>query len=279
MRPLDELDLGHELRLDPVDVPRAHPRHLRRLGERGRIALERAQEPEQALDLLLAEPGADVADPAELVPVPDREDERAEGAGATALAARVAGDDELLAPGRLHLEPRPAALPGLVAGVGPLRDDPLELLLLRGREERLAVLERLGQAHRAAGRVEQLREALAPLRERQVEERDAVGLEHVEDVEQLRARRPAASRRSWRARCRRASRPRRRGPRSASARRAGGRAATVGEALGQRVPAAREEGRLAASTYATTRYPSHLTSCSHPFPRGTSFASVASIGS
>ena len=43
----------------------------------------------------------------------------------------------------------------------------------------------------------------------------------------------------------------------------------------------RREKRVAspASTYATTRYPSHLTSCSHPFPRGTSFASVASIGS
>ena len=143
VRPLGELDLGDELRLDPGHVAPADLRHLRHLAERRVLTLERSQLREQLLDLLAGEAGADVADVLELGAAPHGEHERPERSRPPALSLRVAGDDELLAPVRLDLEPvaRPAA--DRVARVGLFRHDPLEALLLGGVEQGLTVVEGL----------------------------------------------------------------------------------------------------------------------------------------
>ena len=182
MRPLDERDLGDELRLDPDDVVLAHARKLRDLRERRVLALQRPQQLQQPLDLRVVEAGADVADVLEsLVPV-DREHERPEPAGAPALAARVAGDHELLLGVRLELEPIARALAREVAGFQALGHDPFELPLLGRRQQGRPVLERLGELHGAVALVQQLLEPRAPLRERQIDHRLAVHLEQVEEV-------------------------------------------------------------------------------------------------
>src|SRR5207244_13534529 len=124
------LGLAGELGLGPHDVSLANLRQLRNLFERRRLALERAELGEQLLDLLVREAGADVADVLEIGPTADREDERTERARAPALALRVAGDDELLAAVGLDLQPVAGAAGDGVAGVGPLGDDPFEVLLL-----------------------------------------------------------------------------------------------------------------------------------------------------
>src|SRR5206468_10473722 len=125
-------------------------------------------------DLRVVETGADVADPSQLVAVVDREHERAERADAPTGAGRVADDDELLAAVRLDLQPLARAPALQVPRVEPLGHDPFEPLLLRGLEERLAVVELLAQPDRPAPPVEQLLQVLATLRERQVDERLAV---------------------------------------------------------------------------------------------------------
>jgi hypothetical protein len=66
VRPFCELDFGQELRLHPYHVAAPHARHLGRFRERRRVALERLQPLEQALDLRLGEPGPDIADPAQV---------------------------------------------------------------------------------------------------------------------------------------------------------------------------------------------------------------------
>ena len=189
VRPLDELDLGDELRLDPDDVALADPRHLRHLAERRRVALERLQLLQQPVDLAVVETGADVADVDELAALVGREDERAERPCATALAARVAGDHELLAAVALDLQPLARAPAREVAGAEPLRHDPLELLLLGRGEQRVAVVEALRELHDPVPLVEELLEPLAPLLERQVDHRLALDLEQVEHV--VDDRRPA----------------------------------------------------------------------------------------
>src|SRR5207248_2129960 len=125
--PLDELDLGDELRLDPDDVALAHLRHLRHLMERRLLALERTQLLEQTVDLLVREAGTDVARVDELVAFAHAEDERTERVRAAPLASRVAGDHELLPAVGLDLQPVARAPPRLVARVGPLRDDSLQV--------------------------------------------------------------------------------------------------------------------------------------------------------
>ena len=84
VRPLAEPHLGDELRLDPLHVALAHPRHLRRDGERRRVALRAASGAQQLVDLGVVEAGADVADVAQLAALVDAEHERAERAGAPA---------------------------------------------------------------------------------------------------------------------------------------------------------------------------------------------------
>jgi hypothetical protein len=115
VRPLDELDLADELRLEPDDVALAHLRHLRNDLERRLLALERPQLGEQPVDLVVGEPGPAVAHVGELAPTADGEHERAEPARAAALALRVAGDDELLLAVSLDLQPVACPFPLRVA--------------------------------------------------------------------------------------------------------------------------------------------------------------------
>ena len=68
----------------------------------------------------VVEAGADVACPAEAAFLVDAEHERAEAVRAAPLPLRVAGDDELLPPLRLDLQPVAAAPSRLVARVRPL---------------------------------------------------------------------------------------------------------------------------------------------------------------
>src|SRR5262245_40924153 len=180
VRPLGELDLDDELRLDPEDVALTDPRHFRHLGKRRSGALQPSEALQQLVERPLGESGADVAHPAKLSPLPDCEDERAEP-GSPALAPRIAGDDELLPWAHLHLQPVPRA-PLLVTRVLPLRHDPLEALLLGCAQQRLAVVERAGQAHRSGAVIEQPLEAPVTLRQLKIEQGFPVDLEYVKDV-------------------------------------------------------------------------------------------------
>ena len=83
---------------------------------------------------------------------------------------------------RLVLEPLRGALAGEVPRVEPLAHDPLEVLLLGGAQQRLSVVERLGEAHRPVPPVEQLPQTGSAFREREVDHRLAVHLEQVEHV-------------------------------------------------------------------------------------------------
>src|SRR6185312_8617810 len=141
VRPFEELDLADELGLDPDDVALPHLRHLRLGRERRRLAAKPLELREQLVDRALAEAGAAVPDPGELLATLDAEDERAEGSGAAPLALRPAADHELLAAVRLDLQPVAPARAGLVAGLRLLGHDALELLLPRRLEQGLSVLE------------------------------------------------------------------------------------------------------------------------------------------
>ena len=63
-----------------------------------------------------------------------------------------------------------------------LRHDPFEPLLVRGREQRLPVVEALREAHGLVPLVEQLLEPLAPLLDRELDDRLALDFEQVEEV-------------------------------------------------------------------------------------------------
>ena len=150
MRPLDELDLRDELGLDPV-TSELRTRGIFGISANGESARSSgAQQREQPLDLGVGEARADVARPAQHTRVVYPGDERAEPAGAATLPARVPGDHDLLGLAELHLPPvgRPAA--GPVRRVHLLGDDALELLLARGREQRLAVVELRRDEHAGA---------------------------------------------------------------------------------------------------------------------------------
>ena len=212
MRPLAELDLGHEARLDPGDVSAADARHLRRHRE-GRLGpFERSEQGEQASDLAVVEPRADVAGVPQLAAVVDGQDERAERGRAVARAARVPGDHELLTAVRLDLQPVAAPPPLRIARALPLGHDSLEPLALDGLVERAAVLERRREAHGRI-RAHQLGQELATLLERPVDDRRAAGLEAVEGVVDEPARALLHAPRSSGGRDRRARTPRRPPPR------------------------------------------------------------------
>jgi hypothetical protein len=86
VRPLDELDLGDELRRHPDDVALAHLRHLRHRSEGRRRPLERPELAKELLDFLLGEAGPAVSRPDELVADAVREDEAtARGLGISAV--------------------------------------------------------------------------------------------------------------------------------------------------------------------------------------------------
>src|SRR5205814_4740687 len=181
VRPLRELDLADELRLDPHDVALANLRHLRDGCERRGVASQRLELREQVVDLPLGETGSAVADPLQLVTTVGGEHERAEAAGTPPLALRPADDHELLTPVGLDLEPVARALSLEVARPAPLRHHSLELLLERRVVQRPAVVEEAGDLHRLLALVEQRLQSRAAFDEGQIEDRNAVDLEHVED--------------------------------------------------------------------------------------------------
>ena len=82
----------------------------------------------------------------------------------------------------LELQPVARASSHRVAGVEALGDDPLELLLLRRRQQRVAVVERFGKTHVSVPLVEKLHQPFAALDEWQVDERFALDLDHVKRV-------------------------------------------------------------------------------------------------
>ena len=182
VRPLGELDLADEPRLDPDDVVAAHLRHLRDEAERRARPLERPELLEELVDLLLREARADVADVLEAVLAADSEDERAERPRPPSLPARVAGDDELLAAVHLDLQPVARAAARLVARARLLGDDALELLRRRRLLQAGPVVESLREEDGAVPAVEKADELLAPLLERAVDDRRALDLEDVEHV-------------------------------------------------------------------------------------------------
>ena len=116
----------------------------------------------------------------DVVPAIRPEHERAEAPCAPALSLRPAADDELLAPVRLDLQPVAAAPAFEVARLRALRHHAFEPTLERRGEEPLAVVEGRRDLHRRLPWVEQLLQPRASFRERQVEQRQAVDLEHVE---------------------------------------------------------------------------------------------------
>jgi hypothetical protein len=142
VRPLRELDLAHEARLDPGHVALAHLRHLRHHRQGRRLAPQRLELREQLVDVPLAEAGAAVADPVQLAAAIGAEHQRAEAPGAAALALRPAADHELLTAVRLDLQPVPRPLPLAVRRRRNLRHHAFEALLRRHLAQRLAVGER-----------------------------------------------------------------------------------------------------------------------------------------
>ena len=133
VRPLHELDLRDEARLEPDDVRATDPRHLRSLGERRVVPHERLEDLQQPVDLVVAEARADVPRPTKPPGLVDGDDEGAETARAPPLALRVTDDDDFLPLAHLHLPPLRAPPSRLVARVGSLRDDALEPLRACGR--------------------------------------------------------------------------------------------------------------------------------------------------
>ncbi len=182
MRPLRELDLGDQPRLDPHHVRTANAGHSRHLRKRRLLALKGPQEPEQTLDLPVAETGSDVPGPAEPSRFVDGHDERAESARTASLATGVTDDDDLLGLTQLHLVPVDAPLPGPVPRIHAFGDDPLELLLAGCHEKRLPVLE-LRRYEDLPTRLDKSFESPAPLGEWLVEERLRIDLEQVEEHE------------------------------------------------------------------------------------------------
>src|SRR5207248_5471206 len=99
-----------------------------------------------------------------------------------ALALRPAADHELLEAARLDLQPVARALALAVRRGRTLGHDALEALLGRDLAQRLAVGERARDLNGALPLVEEGREPLAPLRQRQLDDRLAVELEQVEGL-------------------------------------------------------------------------------------------------
>src|SRR5439155_12796212 len=181
------LDLRDELGRNPHDVPFSDLGHLRDDIERRLPRDERLEPGHQLADRAFGEACTDVAHPDELIAAVHAEHERPEAARAPALPLRVAADDELLAVVRLELQPVPRTLALEVARALALRHHALEALLQGSVVERLAVIEELGDLHRPLPLVEQRREPLPPLLQREVGHRHTVDLQNVEDrVDDLR---------------------------------------------------------------------------------------------
>src|SRR2546423_1049384 len=120
-RPLDKLELGHDLRLDEV-------RRLRRVADVERVLVrgERLQLGVQLVENLVGEAGPNLAGVDELaVPVVAHE-QRAGVAAPLALAVEPARDHQLLAVAVLDLQPRAGAPSWLIARVELLGHDAFE---------------------------------------------------------------------------------------------------------------------------------------------------------
>ena len=136
-RPLVELDLRHELRLEPAALfhllRRERPLRaflLRQVGEGALLSRPAIQ----TLKDLTADVGhksvshlGDEVQPCSVVASHDQRIER--------MAARVTADNELLRPMNLVLEPRAATLAGLIQRTFALCDDALNLSLLGGTNQ------------------------------------------------------------------------------------------------------------------------------------------------
>ena len=135
VRPLGELDLAHELRLDPDDVALAHLRHLRHLRERRAVACERLELREQLVDVALVEAGAARSRPSELAAL-DRRRARARRsfprAGPAPSSSRRSTNS--WRPCVLTLSQSRVRLPSAYREPRPLRHHALEALLLRRLE-------------------------------------------------------------------------------------------------------------------------------------------------
>ena len=187
MRPLEVGHLAVQLRLHPGQVAAAHARHLRDDRERAVRSLERTQQPHEAIDLGVGQPGAHVARPDEPVGALLAQHERADRALAPALPVGEAHDRERLLLRDLDLHPGARPPIGLVAALPPLRDDALDVASAHELEQPRAVVERARDADRVVRAGEQRLERLAPLGERPPEQRRAIQLEQVERVQHARA--------------------------------------------------------------------------------------------
>src|SRR5215467_9957215 len=133
--PLGEFHLSHQLRLDPSGSGLVFDALL----ERRTSCPERPKPPMEIAQGRVREAGADMTDIAPAVIPAHREDQRSE-IGPRAAWRREPGDDHLLAPRGLDLEPIPAALTREVRAGCALGHDAFEPLLLRFLEVFRAVL-------------------------------------------------------------------------------------------------------------------------------------------
>src|SRR5215475_1146989 len=124
--PLGEFHLSHQLRLDPSGSGLV----LDALLERRTSCPERPKPPMEIAQGRVREAGADMTDIAPAVIPAHREDQRSE-IGPRAAWRREPGDDHLLAPRGLDLEPIPAALTREVRAGSALGHDAFEALVLR----------------------------------------------------------------------------------------------------------------------------------------------------
>jgi hypothetical protein len=113
------------------------------------------------------------------------EHDRGEGA-AGGVGLGEAGDDELLPPRVLVLEPGGAALAGEVPGVGALRHHAFPELCPGAGEDDPPIATLVREAEPALGAGEQCLQNLPPLDERPREERLAADLQHVKGDERRR---------------------------------------------------------------------------------------------
>ena len=272
VRPLGELDLGDELRLDPGDVapcapaassaPRRTATSSRSSGCRAARAAGRSR--------ASSKPGADVPRPAQAV--------RPRGRRGRARRTRPRGGPGPACSRRSRAPGGPAASPSASrASAGPARYGESARFATTPSKPLLAAPPRAAPRRRrtrrdadaALPRVDQLLEPLAPLGQRQVEQRLAVDLEQVEDDETTSCPLPCWSARSARARPRRARRPRRRARRRASAARARARGRPSRKRSVRSLPFRLVQRRVAAARRVTiARKPSHFGSKSQPSPVG-----------
>ena len=123
----------------------------------------------------------DVGSERELAAFPGPDQHRAERAART-FSLRVAADHELAAVERLDLEPRSAALAGLIAAALALADHAFEAGVQRGAVQRDSVFGRDNELH-ARRRQQTLRQIPAPVRVGCVAQVGAGEVQQIEAVE------------------------------------------------------------------------------------------------